>query len=51
MISFTCEISKTKQKNAKLVDIENRLIVARCRGWARAKWVKGIKCINFQVIK
>ena len=36
MISLICGISRqTKQRKNKLTDTENRLVVARGRGWAK----------------
>ena len=35
--------NKTKFPKGKLIDTENRLVVARGGGWGWEKWVKGIK--------
>ena len=43
-------IRKTIQKN-KLMDTENRLVVARGRGWGLAKWVKVVKRYELPVKK
>ena len=41
--------NKTKQNKNKLIDTENRLVVARGgEGWA--KWVKAVKRYKFPVI-
>ena len=41
-----------KKKN-EFMDTENRLLVARSRGWEKRqdKWMKGIKKFKFSVLK
>ena len=48
MISLTCGIQKTKQKDS---DTENKLVVARDGVWELDKQVKRIKRYKLQVIK
>lgn len=38
-----------ESKNSQLMDIENRLAVARDRGGGWEKWVKGVKSYIFQL--
>ena len=45
MISYV--ESKTKQN--KLIDTENRSVVARGQGWGWEKWERGSKGINSQL--
>ena len=41
---------KRKNKINKLIDTEDRLVVARSEGWEWVKWVKGVKRYKFPVI-
>ena len=53
VISLICAIQKGKKKKnkpAKLIGTEKRLVVARGKGWEDGgKWVKGVKNTNFQL--
>ena len=55
MISLICGILKNrnkKQKKTKLINTENRLVVARGgggEGWV--KWVKGVKWYQIPIMK
>ena len=44
--TYMCNLKK--QRN-KLIGTENRLVVARGKGWGWAKWVKGVKGTDFQL--
>lgn len=44
------ESFKTKKSQTKLIDIDNRLVIARGRGLQVGKWVKGGKRYKFPVI-
>ena len=46
---YMWNLKHNKTKNPRLIDTENRLVVARGGGRGWAKWVKGIKGTNFQL--